>query len=70
MRERVEAGGDGKDGADEHQQQVARRPGDEAGDHGCAPSAEALQRRLEIAFGVDQEIGRGDDRLALGDALA
>ena len=71
MEQRVEAGRRGKAGAEQHQQQVARRPGDEAGDH-CwrSRSRKALQRRLQIAFGVDQEVGGDDDRLAFGDAVA
>ncbi len=68
--QRVDAGGGGEAAAEQHQQQVARRPGDEAGDHCCAPLGEALQRRLQIAFGIDQEVGRDDDGLAVDDALA
>ena len=71
MRQRVDAGGGREAGAEEHQQQVARRPGDETGDHGLLSRVrEALQRRLQIAFGVDQEVGGDDDRLAFGNALA
>jgi hypothetical protein len=33
------------------------------------PLGKALQRRLEIAFRVDQEVRRDDHRLAIGDAL-
>ena len=70
MDQRVDAGGGGKAGAEQHQQQVAGRPGDEARDHGCDPFGKALQRRLQIAFRIDQEVGGNDDRLAFGDALA
>ena len=72
VQQRIEPGSDGEAGAEQHQQQVARRPGDEAGDHCSALplSREALQRRFEIAFGVDQEVGRDDDLFAFGDAVA
>src|SRR6476646_9008429 len=32
-------------------------------------SGEALKRALEIAFGIDQEVGRRDDGFAVGDAF-
>src|ERR1700730_4135080 len=44
MRERVDPGGGSEAGAEEHQQQIAGRPGDEAGDHGRAPASEKLLR--------------------------
>ena len=47
MRQRIDAGGGGKAGAEQHQQQIARRPGDQAGDHGCAPASE---KPLSAAF--------------------
>ena len=66
MDQRINAGRGGKAGAEQHQQQVAGRPGDDAGDHGWPPaSAESLERRLQIAFGVDQEVRRNHDRLRL-----
>ena len=48
MRQRVEAGGGGKGRAEEHQQQVARRPRDEAGDHGWAPSAKPFSAAFRL----------------------
>ena len=66
MDQRVDAGRGGEAGAEQHQQQVAGRPGDQAGDHGWPPAVrKALQRRLQIAFGIDQEVGRDDDRARL-----
>ena len=47
MQQRVEAGRRGKAGAEQHQQQVARRPRDEARDHGWAPASE---RPFSAAF--------------------
>ena len=40
MQQRVEPGRGGKAGAEQHQQQIARRPRDEARDHGWAPASE------------------------------
>src|SRR3546814_10106751 len=37
--QRVDAGGDSESGADEDQQKIAGRPGDEPGDHGAASGA-------------------------------
>ena len=34
--QRIDAGGGGETRAEQHQQQIARRPRDEAGDHGLA----------------------------------
>src|SRR5215472_15710347 len=39
MDERVDSSGRGEAGAEQHQQEVARRPGDDAGDHGRGPDA-------------------------------
>ena len=70
MDQCVNAAGGGEAGAEQHQQQIARRPGNEAGDHCCAPSSKALQRRLQVAFRIDQEVRGDDDGLAVGNALA
>src|SRR5205814_1713911 len=48
VRERIEAGGGGEGRAEKHQQQVTRRPGDEAGDHGWAPSAKPFSAALRL----------------------
>ena len=38
MTKRIDAARDGEQRADQHQQEVARRPGDEAGDHCASPA--------------------------------
>ena len=57
----------------QHQKPVARRTVDEAGDHRLASGAgcvrKALQGGAQIALGIDQEIGAGDDFVAGFDAF-
>ena len=56
----------------EHQHQIFRRPGDETGDHRLASvldgAAKPLQRGLQIAFGIDEEVAVDDHSVALGNA--
>ena len=48
MDQRVDAGRSGEAGAEQHQQQVAGRPGDEARDHCCAPSAKPFSAAFRL----------------------
>src|SRR6185437_563872 len=48
MDQCVDAGRRGEAGTEQHQQQVAGRPGDEARDHCCAPSAKPFNAALRL----------------------
>ena len=57
--------------ANTNQEHVARRPAYQRGDHGCISLlAEGLKCGAQIAFGVEEERGRGDHFLALRQAIS
>ena len=64
-RDRVDAGERHEDRGKPDQKDVAGRPADDGGDHGCVSCwLKLCSAALQIALGVDEEIGRGDDLLA------
>ena len=69
--QRVDAGGGREAGAEQHQQQVAGRPGDEAGDHGLSPASEKpFSAAFRLLSASIRKLAETTTGFALGNALA
>ncbi len=67
---RIETCANGESGPDENQDEIAGGPGDKTCDHRfTSGGGHALQRCLQIAFGIDQEVCGDHDAIALGHAV-